>query len=305
VSKRFVKTYIRAPFLRAFFLFSLLIGALLPRRVLLFIGRGLGRTVHLIIPSERKKAVEHLKIAFPEKDEKSLRKIAKNVFINIGMNFMELLWLPKFKEKHLGKVVKFNGLETLEKIQKKNTPVIIITGHIGNWELLAAAASLKGHEASVIARKQKDEWINRKIENLRSKWNVKTIWRNGENSSRQILSVLKNRGTLALLVDQDTKIESVFVDFFGRSAYTPSGPAALSLRFNCELISAHIHRNGNRNHTITFDRIKPGKPSGNREKDILKRTQLFTKLIEDAIRECPDQWVWMHKRWKTKSNLHK
>ena len=299
--KSISKKYFRNPLLRLFFLQCLLIGRIFPRSFLLFIGRGLGKFAYHIFPSERKKALTHLNIAYPEKTESEINEITRNVFKHIGMNFMELIWLPRLKKNNIDKYVEFIGLEHLDKARSPSKPTIIITGHIGNWELLAAAASIKGYSAAVIATKQRDDWINRKISNIRAKWNVHTIWRNGGQSSREILSVMKNNGVLALLMDQDTKAESVFVDFFGHKAFTPSGPAALSLRFNSEVISAYIHRNGNRNHKITFKNAEPLQPTGDREKDIVDRTQQFTKIIEGAINEHPEQWVWMHKRWKTQN----
>jgi len=285
--------------LRLFFSFFLILGRLLSRPVLLKIGRGLGKTAHRLFPEEVNKARKHLSLAFPEKKDEELDSLAKDVFIHLGMNFMELFWLPRLNSKNAGRIVEFIGFENLEKIRKENKPLFIITGHIGNWELMAAAVSLRGYSPTVIARKQDDSWIDRKIAKFRKRWNVETIWREEQKSSRQILSLLKNGGILATLMDQDTRIESVFVDFFGREAFTPSGPAALTLRTDCNVMAVYIHRNGYLKHKVTFKPVKMAKPTGNREKDIRSRTQLFTTAIENAIREHPAQWVWMHKRWKT------
>jgi KDO2-lipid IV(A) lauroyltransferase len=272
----------------------------MPRRPLLHFGRGLGKMSYTLFPSERRKAIIHLLQAFPDKTETEIKKLARDVFIHLGMNFVEMAWLPRLKKNKLADFVEFDGLEILERLKKANKPVLIITGHIGNWELMAAAASLRGYKISVIAKKLNDSWLNDRIVKMRRRWDVNTIFREDEGSARKIVNVLKNGGFLALLMDQDTKTESVFVNFFGKRAYTPSGPAALSLlKTKCEVVSAYIHREGMLKHKIKLQYITPVVPSGNREIDIVNRTQQFTSVLEQAIREHPEQWVWMHKRWKT------
>jgi len=298
-TKGIIKSFFRGPVLKGFFSCYLFFGKILPRRFLLFLGRGMGRLAYMLFPGERKKAFAHLSRVLPKKSEKEIKNITKRVFINIGMNFAEFTWIPRLKKKNLDDIIEFKGIGILKKLKKANKPVLIITGHIGNWELMAAAAALKGFPSSVIARRQKNRWINDKMIEMRKKWNVETIMREEKRSSKKILSILKNGGFLATLMDQDTNIESVFVDFFSNKAYTPAGPAAISLRSGCEVVLAYIHRNGNMKHNITFKYITPIVPTGNKEIDIVNRTQQFTSVLEDAIRKNPDQWVWMHKRWKT------
>lgn len=294
-----LKRAVRNPAMNLFFILFFFLGRMLPRRLLIFIGRQLGKLSYQLFPSEKKKTIIHLSQAFPEKSLEDISRISRDVFINIGMNFAELIWLPRMKKKHIDRIIEFEGLSILEKLKKRNRPVMIITGHIGNWELLAAAASFKGYPSAVIARRQNNSWINNKIIKMRKKWNVETILREEDGSSRKILKVLKNGGFLATLMDQDTKIDSVFVNFFGRKAYTPSGPAAISLRSGCEVVIAYIHRNKSLKHQVKFRYVTPIVSTGHREEDIVNRTQQYTSMLEEAIRESPEQWVWMHKRWKT------
>jgi KDO2-lipid IV(A) lauroyltransferase len=294
-----LKRAVRNPAMNLFFILFFLIGRLMPRNLLISTGKQLGKLSYQLFPSEKKKTIIHLSQAFPEKSAEEISRISKEVFINIGMNFAELIWLPRMKRKHIDRIIEFEGISILEKLKKNNKPVMIITGHIGNWELLAAAAAYKGFPSAVIARRQNNSWINNKIIKLRKKWNVETILREEEGSSRKILNVLKNGGFLATLMDQDTKIDSVFVDFFGRKAYTPSGPAAISLRSGCEVVIAYIQRQRLLKHQVKFRYVTPIISTGYRDRDIVNRTQQFTSLLEEAIRDCPEQWVWMHKRWKT------
>ena len=294
-----LKRAVRNPAINLFFILFFIIGRIIPRRLLIFTGKQLGKLAYQLFPSEKKKTIIHLSQAFPEKSAEEISRISREVFINIGMNFAELIWIPRMKRKHMGKIIGFDGIQILEKLKKKNRPVMIISGHIGNWELLAAAASFKGFPSAVIARRQNNSWINNKIIKMRKKWNVDTILRDEDGSSRRILRILKNGGFLATLMDQDTKIDSVFVDFFGRKAYTPSGPAAISLSSGCEVVMAYIQRETLLKHKVKFKYVTPIVPTGFRDRDIVNRTQQFTSLLEEAIREHPEQWVWMHKRWKT------
>lgn len=293
------KKAVRNPAMNLFFVLFFIIGRLMPRRMLLFTGRQLGKLAYALFPSEKRKTIIHLSQAFPEKSTEEISAISRKVFINIGMNFAELIWLPRMKPRHMDKIVEFENIGLLHRLKKSGKPVLIITGHIGNWELLAAAAAHKGFPSAVIARKQNNSWLNEKIIKLRNKWNVETILRDEPGSSKRILNVLKNGGFLATLMDQDTKIDSVFVDFFGRKAYTPSGPAAISLRSGCEVVIAYIHRNSSLKHKVKFKYVEPIARSGLKDIDVVNRTHQFTYLLEEAIKEHPDQWVWMHKRWKT------
>jgi len=293
------KKAVRNPAMNLFFVLFFIVGRLMPRRMLIFTGGQLGKLSYVLFPSEKRKTIIHLSQAFPDKNPEEISRISREVFINIGMNFAELIWLPRMKPRHIEKIVEFENITILERLQKSGKPVLIITGHIGNWELLAAAAAHKGYPSAVIARRQNNSWLNNKIIKLRSKWNVETILRDEQGSSRRILNILKNGGFLATLMDQDTKIESVFVDFFGRKAYTPSGPAVISLRSGCEVVIAYIHRNGSLKHKIKFKYVEPIARTGFRDIDIVNRTHQFTSLLEEAIKEHPEQWVWMHKRWKT------
>jgi KDO2-lipid IV(A) lauroyltransferase len=293
------KKAVRNPAMNLFFVLFFVVGRLMPRGMLISTGKQLGKLSYTLFPSEKRKTIIHLSQAFPDKSPEEISRISRDVFINIGMNFAELIWLPRMRPKHIDRIVEFENIKILERLKKSGKPVLIITGHIGNWELLAAAAAHKGYPSTVIARRQNNSWLNNKIIKLRSKWKVETILRDEPGSSRRILSILKSGGFLATLMDQDTKIESVFVDFFGRKAYTPSGPAAISLRSGCEVVIAYIHRNSLLKHIVKFKYVEPITPTGFRDIDIVNRTHQFTSLLEEAIKEHPEQWVWMHKRWKT------
>ncbi len=294
------KKYIRRILLRGFFLKFVILGRVFPRSWLLAYGSALGALAGKIARRERERAIAQLKKAFPSKTDEEIAAVVSEMFRNIGKNFTELFWLPRLNKRNLGKYVRFEGIEKLNKWKANGKPLLIITGHIGNWEMMAAACALAGYPSTVIARRQSDPWINDKIARFRARWGIETVWREDSTSGRKILSALKNGSALAMLMDQDTRIDSVFVDFFGQKAYTPSGPAALSLRAECYAAVAYIHRESNNKHVVRFNFINQAEATGNREEDILKRTQQFTAAIESAIREKPEQWVWFHKRWKTK-----
>jgi KDO2-lipid IV(A) lauroyltransferase len=151
----------------------------------------------------------------------------------------------------------------------------------------------------VIARRVNNEGVNRSLLQLRSQLGVNTILREtGFGSQRQILGALARNEILGILMDQDTKVDGVFVDFFGRPAYTPKGPVALALATGAVLLPVFILRQPDDTHKISFLPIYQLQLSGDKEADMLRNTAQLTRIIEEQIRQTPQQWVWMHQRWR-------
>jgi KDO2-lipid IV(A) lauroyltransferase len=189
---------------------------------------------------------------------------------------------------------------------KKGKGVIYITAHLGNWELMAAYYALKGHHpVNVIARSVYDDRINRILLRLRSRYGVKTILRGratkGESitaSTKEILRVLKKNELLGVLIDQNIKgIDSVPVTFLGMPTTAPSGAASLALASQAEVFFGFTYRGEDNRHHIVAERVDELVRSKDRKGDILSNTSLFTRLIEERVREFPSQWVWIHDRW--------
>jgi Kdo2-lipid IVA lauroyltransferase/acyltransferase len=175
---------------------------------------------------------------------------------------------------------------------------VIISGHIGNWEILGQAIASGGYPLTTIAKPIYDPRITAWLDKWRRQRGLEIVWTDS-NTGKSILRALRNNRLMAFLIDQDTETAGDYVPFFGRPAFTPTIPAALALRTKAPVLFCWHHRRAKR-HKITIERIHYGE-TGDTERDVLALTALLTARLESIIREAPEQWVWMHRRWKQKS----
>ncbi|MFH1715139.1 MAG: lysophospholipid acyltransferase family protein [Elusimicrobiota bacterium] len=292
MKKRFIRycIYIGAKW------FSYLV-LLIPYALAVKCGGILGRLVYCLLPSARYKAVQNLKPAFPDKSDKEINKITKDMFSHLGKNLFEFLSFPKLTKRKLEKLVTVTGSEYLEEAIKNGRGIIFCTGHIGNWEIFAAYYAMLNYPVNVLAKRVYDDRLNDMLSAYRMSKGVKPILRS--EGTKDLIRALKNNEFLGLLIDQDTNVKNCFVKFFNRDAATPVGAAALALKYNTPVLVAYIHRTLNNHHKITVLPVTLDK-TGDTQKDIEYNTGMLTKMLEDAIRKEPSQWVWIHERWKTK-----
>lgn len=265
------------------------------------LGGFVGSLLYYILRRERAKSLEGLRIAFgADKPERELHHILKKSFQNLGKGLIEILNFGNLKPEQIESLISLEGEEYLKEAESEGNGAILITGHLGNWELMAAALSLRGYPLHVIAAPLYDPRIDEWIVQLRSRFQVETISRGSPSSSKKILGVLRKKEILGLLIDQDTKVNGVFVNFFNKKAYTPAGAAELALRSGAATMMCFITRLPNDHHRITIEKPMPLVQSADHAKDVEINTARFTSRIEEHIKQYPDQWVWMHRRWKTK-----
>ena len=198
----------------------------------------------------------------------------------------------------MDKFVRFRNRERLDAAYKKGKGIIVLTAHFGSWELMAAALRENNCPGVTIGRriyfKKYDDFLNQ----LRRSRDVEVIYR--DESPRKMLKTLKKNWIVGIVADQDVdSVDGVFVDFFGHSAYTPSGPVALAKTSGAVLLPVFIIREGDW-HTIAIEEPVELIDTGNKEADLVSNTQKWSNVVESYVRKYPDQWVWMHRRWKTK-----
>ncbi|MGH7926868.1 MAG: lysophospholipid acyltransferase family protein, partial [Candidatus Binatia bacterium] len=169
------------------------------------------------------------------------------------------------------------------------------TGHIGNWELLAQSVASAGYLVATVAKASYDPRVTRWLQNWRSTRGLRIVWRDEVNAGKIILSVLRQNGLMAFLIDQNTRTAGEFISFFGRPAFTPTTPAAIALRTGAAVLFCWHHRRA-KQHKISFERIRYT-PSGDPKHDVSALTTMFNDRLEAAIRRAPEQWVWLHTRW--------
>jgi len=272
---------------------------LFPLGVGLFIGGMLGRLAYFLVRKERIKTLSNLRLAFAkEKSDAEIKRIAREVFANLGKNLVELINFPKINVNNIDALIKDEGLHKIDKGLKGRKGVIILASHFGNWELLAAYLTTKGYKGPVIGRRIYYDKYDKLLNKVRASKNVEIIYR--DESPKKVLKVLKDGGMIGVLADQDVdSVEGVFIDFFGQLAYTPTAPVKLALATEAQVLPCFLVREGNKRKFIVEDPIELD-VTGNKERDIAVNTEKWSKVLESYLKQYPDQWVWMHKRWKTR-----
>ncbi|MBI3803411.1 MAG: lysophospholipid acyltransferase family protein [Nitrospirae bacterium] len=291
--------------LRSLIFFSLTSIAFLTRRLSwkwgVRLGGAIGTVLFYSLRRERARSLEGLRIAFGTgKSDAELYHIMRRSFQNLGKGLIEILNFDHLKPEEIGSLIAVEGEEYLDQAEQEGNGTILITGHIGNWELMAAVLALRGYPLHVIAAPLYDPRIDEWIVRLRARFGVETISRGSPSSSKKILGVLRKKEILGLLIDQDTKVNGVFVNFFNKKAYTPAGAAELALRSGAATMMCFVTRLPNGRHRITIEKPMTLVQSADHAKDVEINTARFTSRIEEHVKQYPDQWIWMHRRWKTK-----
>jgi KDO2-lipid IV(A) lauroyltransferase len=275
------------------------IGAL-PLRLASRIGRAFGSFAFALASGERRKALASLHIAFPEKSEAERLDLARASFRHLGQSAFELACVSQI-DRHVDRLIEWPAEDrrALENALARGRGVVFVTGHVGNWELMARRVALAGFPAQTIARETSDAGTTSMVARFRESGGVRTIWRGQDGAARQMLRALKAGEILGLVIDQDTAVQSVFVPFFGKLAATPRAPADLVLRTGAALIAGFCQRKTDGTYVLSMREV-PVEPSDDRERDVLRLTDALSREIEGAIRRAPEQWVWMHQRWRTR-----
>ena len=261
------------------------------------------RVAFAVLRLERKKTLTHLRVAFPDKSDAWRVDIGRRVFVNLASMFVEVLHFSEILdgldgEGEYAEYVKVEGEEHLKEQMAGGRGALMITGHCGSWELMAAVVSRLGYPVSVLARRLYDPRFDKMVNDHRRRFGYHPIMREGYTAAAAVIRVLRKNEVVGVLMDQDTKVRSVFVPFFGHMARTPSGPAYLAYHANMNALAVFIHRRPEGGHTLVIGPPVPRPQTGDPEADIVEYTTTLTQVIEDYIRRHPDEWVWMHRRWK-------
>jgi KDO2-lipid IV(A) lauroyltransferase len=261
------------------------------------LGARLGEIAYRLFASRRRVALENLARAFPEADATERERIALGAFRNYGITFLELLWAPNLTADGFERLIDAPDRALIRELHARGKGLVILTGHFGNWELVGLCLTfLSGLEISVIVQPQSNELADRLITEHRSRFGNKLIPRGV--SIREILTTLDRGGIVALAADQSGPKEGVFVEFFGREVSTPQGPAAFALRTGAPILMAFMLRQSDGTYRMELSPVPMDDLHGGGEANVTELTRRHTAVLERAIRAHPDQWLWMHRRWK-------
>jgi KDO2-lipid IV(A) lauroyltransferase len=276
-----------------------ILGAL-PRRVARGFAASVTSLLFSLLPKLRKTAEFNLRLTFPDWTDAQRNDATRKMVSNLGWMAAEFARFPRLTKENIEKVVILEGHENFLEGQRRGKGVLYLTGHIGAWELSSFAHALYGYPLHYMSRPLDNKRIDALVNQYRCSSGNKPIYKN--ESARVMLKILKDSATIGILADQNTMPEEgVFVDFFGKLACTTTGLARVALHTGAAVVPGYAYWD----ETIQKYRLRFEPPvelihTGDTERDVFQNTQRFAKVIEEIIRKHPDQWVWVHKRWKTR-----
>ena len=282
--KYFLQFFVISLFLLIFKLLGLKISRLISKKILIFIGP-------LFRSNVMTKA--NIDLAFSEKDENFKKKIINEMWSTYGKILAEYSFIKKFKSQKLGKKIEVEGQSELEKIRTSNKPVVFISGHFDNFELMAMHIEKSGIDLATIYRPLNNHFLNPIMEDIRKKYICKKQIKKGISGTKDLLKYFKSGTSIALMIDQRVS-EGIKCKFFGKDALTTTIPAQFVKKFNCQIIPIHIERKKDDNF-----KLRIFKPMNFSKNDTLESITLSLNLfLEKMILKSPGQWIWTHNRWK-------
>jgi KDO2-lipid IV(A) lauroyltransferase len=268
-----------------------------PYRMAPGIGRLLGRLLYLIDRKHVRIAAKNLHRTRGICPPDLVPAFVVRIYEHIALSFLEMLMLPRLMQRdEADRYVKLERMHVFDRCLEEGRGVIALIGHLGNWELMGIAATLAGYPLHALMRPIDNPWIDQYLRKFRSHTGQQMIPR--DRALGEMIRVLQRNKILIVQVDQDARESGVYVNFFGRAASAHRAPATLALKYNVPIVMADIYREGALNYCVLSDPILPD-AFRDRPDPVKALTQAYSDLMEECIRRHPDQWFWVHDRWKT------
>jgi len=274
------------------------VGAL-PRPFARAAGISIAWIVYLLHGKLRRVGLRNLELAFPEKSRHERANILRGVFTSLGRQVAEVCLFPKYTHENVSKTVVYEGFENFERALARGKGVLFLTAHLGAWELSAFAHSLYGYPLNIVMRPLDNPYLDRLTRRYRTIHGNKSV---DKDFARGLIAAMRKGETVGVLMDTNMiPSQGVFVDFFGIQACTASGIARVALKTDAAVVPGFtIWDPALKKYRLRFDSPAKLIRTGNHEADVVANTALFTKIIEDYVRRYPNQWLWVHRRWKTR-----
>lgn len=274
--------------------------AILPPRMAARVGEGFGMVLYYTLKRRRAIGLKNLDIAFGTSlSAEHKQQILQATFRNLGKMLAEEFQFPKMDQAYVQNKFEIVGLDNYLNARRKGRGVIFLSAHFGNWELIGPPLALNGYPFNVVVRPLDNHYLDRFLFRFRTLHGNRMIERGG--GLKLIIAALKKNETVGIIMDQNTlRSKGIFVNFFGKPACTTPSVALLALRYDVPVIPIFIIRTGLDTHRLEIGADVEILRSGDMDRDVAANTERFNQIIEAFIRQYPDQWFWVHNRWKTR-----
>jgi KDO2-lipid IV(A) lauroyltransferase len=272
----------------------------LPRPIARLAGGAVGAVARWCLPRLSRVGLRNLELAFPEKTEAERRRILRRLYRNLGWQLAEFCLMARYTRESARGFLRCDGLERYIAARDAGQGVLILTAHLGAWELSSFYHSLAGFPMSMVIRRLDNPLVDALVNRIRCMHGNRVLHK--DDFARGLLSLMREGGTVGILMDTNmTPPQGVFVDFFGLPACTGSGLARVAMRTGARVLPGFLlWEEATGGYVLRFGEPLPLIRSEDFEADVVANTARFTKEIERYIRQYPDQWLWVHRRWKTR-----
>ncbi|MGC9291922.1 MAG: lysophospholipid acyltransferase family protein [Acidobacteriaceae bacterium] len=271
-----------------------------PRPLARRVGAVLGALAYRFVPRLRRVGHRNLQLAFPEKSPWERGRILRDMYRSLGWQLAEFCQMPHTTSDQANRIVRYEGLENYIAARDRGKGVLVLTGHLGAWELSSFYHSLFGHPMSMVIRRLDNPHVDALVNRIRCLHGNRVLHK--DDFARGLIAAMRAGGTVGILMDTNmTPPQGVFVDFFGHAACTGSGMARIALRTGAAVVPGFLlWAPAEKKYVLHFLPALELARTGDDDADAQANTQIFTKTLEDIIRRSPEQWLWVHRRWKTR-----
>lgn len=272
----------------------------LPRVVARGLGAGIGRLAYLLAGRLRKTGLRNLELAYPESSAEWRKAILRGLYRSLGWQLAEFCRMERYTPENTRGLIRYDGLERFLEAEARGKGVLIVTGHLGAWELSSFYHSLMGHPMGMVIRRLDNRVLDAFVNRIRCMHGNKVLHK--DDFARGLISAMRAGETVGILMDTNmTPPQGVFVEYFGVPACTASGLARVALRTGAAVLPGFLLWEAKeRQYVLHFGEEIPVEQTEDTEADVLALTQRCTSAIESWVRRYPEQWLWIHRRWKTR-----
>ncbi|MGB6933414.1 MAG: lysophospholipid acyltransferase family protein [Acidobacteriaceae bacterium] len=273
---------------------------LLPRDAARKLGAAIGWLAFAATPRLRRVGLRNLELAFPEKPEAERESILREMYRQLGWQLAEFCHMQGYTLERANELIRYEGLENYLAAKQRGQGVLVLTGHLGAWEMSSFYHSLAGYPMGMVIRKLDNPWVNRLVNDIRTRHGNRVLPK--DDFARGLIAAMRAGETVGVLMDTNmTPPQGVFVDFFGHAACTASGVARVALRTGATVLPGFlVWQPAEKKYVLHFLPELQLVDTGDAERDATANTQVFTTALENVIRQFPEQWLWVHRRWKTR-----